>query len=56
MNKQWIEQRSACGKSEHGEVKLSWGEPLHVTLKIRDKWRGIVVAECPTGDEKGLSK
>lgn len=33
------------------EVKLTWGEALHVAQN-RDKWREIFVSLCPTGDEE----
>jgi len=32
-------------------IKLTWGEAQHAAQN-RDKWRGIVVALCLTGDEE----
>ena len=37
--------------SELSEVKLTWGEAQHVAQN-RAKWKEIVVALCPTGDEE----
>ena len=34
-----------------GKVKLTWGEAQHAEQN-RAKWKEIVVALCPTGDEE----
>ena len=37
--------------AERTEVKLQWGEAQHPAQK-RGKWKDIVVALSPTGDEE----
>ena len=37
--------------AELSEVKLTWGEAQHAAQN-RAKWKEIVVALCPTGDEE----
>ena len=37
--------------TELSEVKLAWGEAQRA-VQNKAKWTGIVVALCPTGDEK----
>ena len=37
--------------AELSEVKLIWGEAQHA-VQNRAKWKEIVVALCPTGDEE----
>ena len=47
----WGRVRHRTVMAELSEVKLTWGEAQHAAQN-RDKWRGIVVALCPTGDEE----
>ena len=37
--------------TELSEVKLTWGEAQHAAQN-KAKWKKIVVALCPTGDEQ----
>ena len=43
----WGRVRHRTVMAELSEVKLTWGEAQHAAQN-RDKWRGIVVALCPT--------
>ena len=37
--------------AELSEVKLTWDEAQHA-VQNRTRWKDIVVALCPTGDEE----
>ena len=45
------DDRGRVTVSSEIEMKLTWGEALHVAQN-RNKWRGIVVVLYPTGDEE----
>ena len=41
--------------AELSEVKLTWGEAQHAAQN-RVKWKEILIALCPTGDEEERSE
>ena len=45
-------KRFTISNVELKELGLSWGE-AQASAKDRTLWRNIVVALCPTGDERG---